>query len=108
MEAFKGQPLNWFEAISKYQNNLAPSEDSPVVCFYGSDNDKIGNVIKFYESPGFGAGAHSVKSDTGDYTLRYTIIVKPPPFFGMNQHFDSNAFLNQTQQNNTVASNKIE
>lgn len=50
----------------------------------------------------------NVVSSTGDFTLRYTIFVTPPPVTGVNRQFDSNAFLNQTQQNNTFASNKID
>ena len=89
VETFKDPRLNWLEAIYKYLN-IVPSKDYSVICVLGSNNDVIGNLIKFYEPPGqsyepvgWGAGAHTnVVSDTGDFTLRYTITVTPPPTGG--------------------------
>ena len=77
-------------------------------CAFDS-NERLGNLIKFYGPPGqsyepagYGAGAHTnVVSDTGDYTLRYTITVTPPPTAGVKKQFDSNTSLNQMQPNNT-------
>jgi hypothetical protein len=43
-------------------------------------NDILGVITKIYEAPAYGAGAHTnVVSSTGDFTLRYTITVTPPP-----------------------------
>jgi hypothetical protein len=43
-------------------------------------NDIVGVITKIYDPPGYGAGVHSnVVSSTGDFTLRYTIVVTPPP-----------------------------
>lgn len=43
-------------------------------------NDILGTITKIYEAPAYGAGAHTnVRSSTGDFTLRYTITVTPPP-----------------------------
>jgi hypothetical protein len=43
-------------------------------------NDILGVITKIYEAPSYGAGAHTnVVSSTGDFTLRYTITVTPPP-----------------------------
>jgi len=43
-------------------------------------NDILGVVTRIYDGPSYGAGVHSnVKSSTGDFTLRYTITVTPPP-----------------------------
>ena len=77
--------------IDQYVSALVPSNDRSDLCFvFGSYNDRLGNLIKFYEPPGqsyepigWGAGAHTnVVSDTGDFTLRYTITVTPPPTGG--------------------------
>ena len=38
-----------------------------------NSNDKIGMIDEGYTPPSFGAGPHEVKSDAGDFTLRYTI-----------------------------------
>jgi hypothetical protein len=73
--------LDWLEAVNHYLLlMMVPSYDNSVVCTFGSDNDRIGNLIKFYEPVDYGAGAHTnVVSSTGDFTLRYTITAKPPP-----------------------------
>jgi hypothetical protein len=43
-------------------------------------NDILGVVTKIYDGPSYGGGVHSnVVSSTGDFTLRYTITVTPPP-----------------------------
>jgi hypothetical protein len=108
VETFKDDSLNWLEAINTYLNRMVPSDDLSLICAIDS-NDRLGDIIKFYPPIGYGAGAHTnVVSSTGDFTLRYTIFVTPPPVTGVNRQFDSNAFLNQTQQNNTFASNKID
>ena len=38
-----------------------------------NSNDKIGMIDEGYNPPNYGAGPHEVKSDAGDFTLRYTI-----------------------------------
>ncbi|MEP6576079.1 MAG: hypothetical protein ABJB85_06610 [Nitrososphaerota archaeon] len=42
-------------------------------------NDVLGVINKVYPPTGYGEGSHSEKSDAGDFTLRYTIAVTPPP-----------------------------
>ena len=113
VETFKNNRLNWQEAIDKYLYLVTPSHDYSYYCAY-DENERLGNLIKFYGPPGqsyepigYGAGTHTnVVSDTGDFTLRYTITVTPPPIFGKNKQLDSNAFLNQMEQNNTFTFNK--
>jgi hypothetical protein len=110
VEKFKHQPsnlLDWLEAINHYLYLMVPSYDNSVVCTFGSNNDRIDNLIKFYGPVDYGAGAHTnvVSNLGGDFTLRYTITVTPPPITGLNRNLDSNALLNQTQQNNTFATN---
>ena len=84
-----------------------PSTDYSVICILGSDNDRIGNLIKFYNPVDYGKGAHTnVVSSTGNFTLRYTTTVTPPPITAVNKQLDPNTFLNQTQQNNIFASNE--
>jgi hypothetical protein len=75
LEAFKGPPLNWFEPISE-QHEQVPWIDLSYLCAIGSPNDEIGNIIKVYNPPDYGADAQEVVSDSGDYTLRYTITAK--------------------------------
>ena len=109
VETFKDPRLNWLEAIDNYLY-IVPSKDYSVVCVLGSDNDRIGNLIKFYEPPGqsyepigYGAGAHTnVVSDNGDFTLRYTITFIPPPNSAVEKQLDSNTFSNRTQLNNNI------
>jgi hypothetical protein len=85
---------------------MVPSDDLSLICPIDS-NDRIGNVIKFYNPVDYGAGAHtSVVSSTTDFILRYTITVKPPPATNVNRQLDSSAFLNHMQQNNTFTFNK--
>ena len=69
----------------------------------------IAKIVKFYNPPGssyepigYGAGAHTnVVSDRGDYTLRYTITVTPPPTL-VEKHIDSNSLSNKIQSNNNT------
>jgi len=42
-------------------------------------NDVLGVINKAYDPTADGAGSPSEKSDKGDFTLRYTITVTPPP-----------------------------
>ena len=114
VEVFKDNRLNWQDAIDKYLYLVTPNFDYSYYCAY-DENERLGNLIKFYGPPGqsyepigYGAGAHTnVVSDTGDFTLRYTITVTPPPIFGKNKQLDSNPFLNQMQQqNSTITFNK--
>ena len=39
--------------------------------------DKLGTMIEFYDGPSYGAGRHTVKSSSGDFTLRYDIFSSP-------------------------------
>jgi hypothetical protein len=79
VETFKDNSLNWIQAIHVYQNQIAPSDDLSLICEIDS-NDRIGNVIKFYNPVDYGAGAHTnVLNSQSDFVLRYTITVKPPP-----------------------------
>jgi hypothetical protein len=107
VETFKDDSLNWLEAINTYLNRMVPSDDLSLICAIDS-NDRLGDIIKFYPPIGYGTGAHSIGTNAGDYTLRYTITVTPPPIPGMNRQLDSNSFLNQMNQNNTFASNNTE
>ena len=108
VETFKNPSLNWLDPIYNFLR-IVPSTDYSVICILGSDNDRIGNIIKFYNPVDYGAGAHTrVVSSANDFILRYTITVTPPPITGMNRQLDSNSFLNQMQQNNTFASNRTE
>ena len=43
-----------------------------------NSNDILGVINKAYEPTAYGAGSHVEKSDKGDFTLRYTIIVTAP------------------------------
>ena len=45
--------------------------------------DRVGYINKLYYPPEYGQGAHTnVVSSSGDFTLRYTITVVPPPISG--------------------------
>jgi hypothetical protein len=77
VETFKNNSLNWIQTIYEYQNRIAPSDDLSLVCPIDY-NDRIGNIIKFYNPVDYGAGAHTnVYSSQSDFILRYTITVKP-------------------------------
>ena len=95
------------EPINAYINRMVPSDDLSFVCALDY-NERLGNLIKFYRPVSYGAGAHTIVNNAGDYTLRYTITVTPPPVTGMNRQLDSNSFLNQMQQNNTFTSNRTD
>jgi len=81
LEIFRNPQLDWYGPITQYIN-----ENNGAECGYG-DSENLGNIVRFYNPPGqsyepigYGAGAHTnVVSDSGDYTLRYTITVVPPP-----------------------------
>ena len=82
VDMFKNPQLDWYHPITQYINYF----NSHPHCGY-DDSENLGNIVRFYNPPGqsyepigYGAGAHTkVVSDTGDYTLRYTITVVPPP-----------------------------
>ena len=78
VETFRNNSLNWIDPINGYINRMVPSDDLSLICAIDS-NDRIGNIIKFYNPVDYGAGAHSVASSGADFILRYTITVKPPP-----------------------------
>ena len=81
VDLFKNPQLDWYTPITQYI-----SERNSGDCGYG-DSEVLGNIIRFYNPPGqsyepigYGAGSHTnVVSDKGDYTLRFTITVSPPP-----------------------------
>lgn len=89
----------WLDSI----RTIALTENIPN-CSLGlleNRNDRLGILNKIYLPPGqsyepvgYGAGAHTkVYSDTGDFTLRYTITVTPPPSFQSKQGtFNTNNF----------------
>jgi hypothetical protein len=54
---------------------MVPSDDLFLICGLGSDNDRLGNLIKFLYPVGYVVGAHTIVSDAGDPPLRYTITV---------------------------------
>ena len=72
--------------LSKGINYLIPLGDvqnyidkfiNYIGCLF-NPNDDLGDIVKVYNPTGYGAGFHADKSDTGDFTLRYTISVTPP------------------------------
>ena len=94
------KPQNtWLDSIKK----IVGTENIPDCDFglFENINDRIGTIIKFYNAPDYGAGAHTrVVSDAGDFILRYTITVIPPQNFA-NKQFEPNM-----QSNNTFTFNK--
>ncbi len=104
----------WFNSIKGIQQRINNHG-----CGFGTnnllvnDNEKLGTITKFYFPPGssyepigYGAGAHTnVVSDTGDFTLRYTIAVTPPST--LEKKIDPNKFANKFESNNTFTSNKL-
>jgi hypothetical protein len=105
----------WFDSVKVVQHN-----ENINSCTSGfnkaalkNPNDILGTITKFYFPPGssyepigYGAGAHTnVVSDTGDFTLRYTIAVTPPST--PEKQTDSNKFSNKFESNNTFTFNKL-
>jgi len=58
-----------------YSRELGNKIESFFACKVNAD-DKIGEIVEAYTAPSFGAGPHEVKSNAGDFTLRYTISVQ--------------------------------
>jgi hypothetical protein len=105
----------WFDSVKVIQINRNINS-----CTVGDNkvqlqnpNDILGKITKFYLPPGssyepigYGAGAHTdVVSDTGDFTLRYTIAVTPPST--QEKQLDPNKFSNNFESNNTFTFNKL-
>jgi hypothetical protein len=110
VEIFNNPQLDWYTPITQYIDGQNSSD-----CPYGG-SEVLGTIVKFYEPPGlsyepigWGAGSHTnVVSDKGDYTLRYSIAVVPPPGIQSKQGtFDTNNFSTtnnfQGQLNNDFA-----
>ncbi len=111
VEVFKNPQLDWYTPLTQYLSN----ENSRLGdCGYGG-SEELGNIIKFYNPPGssyepigYGAGSHTnVVSDKGDYTLRYTITVTPPPTL-VEKHIDPNTLSNKFETNNLFTFNKLD
>lgn len=103
-DVFKNPQLDWLSAVRLFIIYAQAFAD----CISLDSNDPLGNVVKFYNPPGqsyepigWGAGSHTnVVSDTGDYTLRYTITIAPKvPAKQINPSMLSNKF----QSNNTFS-----
>jgi hypothetical protein len=72
----------WFDSVKVIQHNenlnVCTSKFNKAAPM--NPSDILGIITKFYDPPGYGGGSHtSVVSDTGDFILRYTITVIPPP-----------------------------
>ena len=61
--------------IREYSAWLGNKLESTVACKINAD-DKIGEIVETYDSPNFGVGPHTVKSNAGDFTLTYSIIAQ--------------------------------
>ena len=75
VDVFKNPQLDSFHAVEVFQGIAADWG----TC-YGvltGDNDVLGSLNKFYDPPGYGAGAHVELVNNGDFTLRYRINVVP-------------------------------
>jgi hypothetical protein len=104
LEMFKNPQLDWYTLITQYV-----AKENSKRCGFDNYDDVLGNIVKFYNPPGrsyepvgWGAGSHTnVVSDTGDYTLRYTINVTSPPTLAEKQ-IDSSKFSNKFESNNNT------
>ena len=77
LQIFEDPPSTWFDAIHSYQIDHTGPPCGP------GWGDSIGIINKIYDPPAYGEGAHTnVVSSIGDFTLRYTISVQPPPTVG--------------------------
>jgi hypothetical protein len=107
---FRNPQLDWLTPITQYI-----SEENSLDFAY-DDSEVLGNIVKFYNPPGqsyepigYGAGVHTnVVSNKGDYTLRYTIAVTPPPFppTAFQKQLEPGKLTNQFESNNTGIFNK--
>jgi hypothetical protein len=84
MEAILKQPEEtWERSVQDYAirystpRHLGPENGYSSLCSF-FHNDPLGNIIKFYKPPGYGAGVHEEFAGNADYILRYTITVIPP------------------------------
>jgi hypothetical protein len=92
MQLMRDERLNWIEPIRQFIGNVAAIDNSGSVgvgsnnfdpiCGYSdllAGSDKLGNIIRFYEPIDYGASdvCTQDKSDSGDYTLCYRIVVSP-------------------------------
>lgn len=72
LPVLKNPPSTWSDSLHEIQ----PTGDSEC-------SNLIGFINKIYNPTDYGAGAHTnVVSSTGDFILRYTISVVPPPISG--------------------------
>jgi hypothetical protein len=68
---FGNPSLDWSQAISNVQSEIIKNYLAIGECNW----DKLGSIKQFHEPTQYQAGPHSVKSSSGDFTLRYTILV---------------------------------
>ena len=109
MKYLKNPQLDWLTPITQYIDERNRG-DCPGARTVGG-SEVLGNIVKFYNPPGFsyepigyGAGAHTnVVSSKGDYTLRYTIAVTPPPPLptASQKQLDAGKLTKKFQSNNT-------
>jgi hypothetical protein len=104
----------WFDSVQAIQKGINKQGCGDFDPYNLVDaNEILGTITKFYFPPGssyepigYGAGAHTnVVSDTGDFTLRYTIAVTPPST--LEKQIDPNKFSNKFESNNTITFNKL-
>ena len=83
MEAILEQPEEKWEPTFQFYAHIFSGQQFPNVAFSSPvfiiPLIPLGNIIKFYQPPGYGAGVHEEFADNVDYILRYTITVIPPP-----------------------------
>jgi hypothetical protein len=75
-DVFKNPQLDWFHAVEVFQG-IAADESTWCYSLTGGVHDVLGSLNKFYDPPGYGAGAHVELVNNGDFTLRYRINVVP-------------------------------
>jgi hypothetical protein len=69
-------PADWAQGVMNIHNYLE-GRINWVECKL-NPNDSIGAINNLYDPTAYGAGSHEEKSDSGDFTLRYSIDVTPP------------------------------
>jgi F5/8 type C domain-containing protein len=69
LSIFNSPASDWPDGIEKYLRQFLEAADEKC------DTDRLGRINEFYDPTAYGAGAHEVKSHTGDFTLKYTVSV---------------------------------
>jgi hypothetical protein len=72
---FGNPSLNWKDEITDIQLRFIEEYLTNGECY----SERLGRINEVYEPTKFGLGLHSVKSSSGDFTLRYRINVEPIP-----------------------------